>query len=195
MHISSTTSNLQSFMKQILNQGPPPSTKSYLKIDSILESMQRTGADAVHPGYGFLSENAEFAKAVERIGATFVGPSPHALAAMGDKVESKKFAREAGVNTIPGWAGVIEGADHAISVARDIGFPVMIKASAGGGGKGMRIAWSEKELLDVFELATQEAASAFGDSRMLIEKYVEKPRHIEIQVGCSIIEYLALLLY
>lgn len=144
--------------------------------------MLRTGADAVHPGYGFLSENAQFAEAIENAGGTFVGPPRHALAAMGDKVESKKFAREARVNTIPGWAGVVENIDHAVSVAQEIGFPVMVKASAGGGGKGMRIAWTEKELTDVYQLATEEAASAFGDSRMLIEKYVEKPRHIEIQV-------------
>jgi propionyl-CoA carboxylase alpha chain len=144
--------------------------------------MCKTGADAVHPGYGFLSENEHFASSVAKAGATFVGPPAHAVRAMGDKVESKRFAKAAGVNTIPGWVGVVEGVDHAISVAKEIGFPVMVKASAGGGGKGMRIAWDEKDLAEGYILATQEAASAFGDSRMLIEKYVEHPRHIEIQV-------------
>ncbi|KAL4458176.1 hypothetical protein ABPG75_013041 [Micractinium tetrahymenae] len=170
------------FADEAVCVGPPASTASYLNIDAILEAVQKTGADAVHPGYGFLSENPVFAKAVEAAGATWVGPPTFAIEKMGDKVESKKFAAAATVNTIPGWAGVTENADHAIEVARDIGFPVMIKASAGGGGKGMRIAWNEKELREGYELATQEAASAFGDSRMLIEKFIEQPRHIEIQV-------------
>ncbi|KAL4856779.1 Propionyl-CoA carboxylase alpha chain [Chlorella vulgaris] len=151
--------------------GPAASTASYLNIPAILAAMKQTGADAVHPGYGFLSENASFVEAVEGAGATFVGPPTYAVEKMGDKV-----------NTIPGWAGVTENADHALSVAKDIGFPVMIKASAGGGGKGMRVAWNEKELREGYELCTQEAASAFGDSRMLIEKFIEQPRHIEIQV-------------
>jgi propionyl-CoA carboxylase alpha chain len=163
-------------------QGPPASTKSYLNVPAIVEALRKTGADAVHPGYGFLSENEHFASAVAEAGATFVGPPAHAVRAMGDKVESKRFAKAAGVNTIPGWVGVVEGVDHAISVAKEIGFPVMAKASAGGGGKGMRIAWDEKDLAEGYVLATQEAASAFGDSRMLIEKYVEHPRHVEIQV-------------
>lgn len=163
-------------------QGPPASTESYLNIPAIVEAIKRTGADAVHPGYGFLSENQLFASAVSDVGAVFVGPPAKAVAAMGDKVESKRFAKTAGVHTIPGWVGVVDGVDHAVSVAREIGFPVMVKASAGGGGKGMRVAWDEKDLARGFELASQEAASAFGDSRMLIEKYVERPRHVEIQV-------------
>jgi propionyl-CoA carboxylase alpha chain len=166
----------------LLKQGPPASTQSYLNVPAIIQALKITGADAVHPGYGFLSENSDFASAVADAGATFVGPPSHAVRAMGDKVESKRFAKAAGVNTIPGWVGVVEGVDHAIAVAKEIGFPVMAKASAGGGGKGMRIAWDEKDLAEGYVLATQEAASSFGDSRMLIEKYVEHPRHIEIQV-------------
>lgn len=163
-------------------QGPPQSTESYLNSDAIIEAVHRTGADGVHPGYGFLSENELFANAVSAVGSTFIGPPAHAMRAMGDKVESKRFAHAAGVNTIPGWVGVVEGVDHAIAVAMEIGFPVMVKASAGGGGKGMRIAWNEKDLAEGYKLATEEAASAFGDSRMLIEKFVERPRHVEIQV-------------
>ncbi|KAL6786027.1 hypothetical protein ACKKBG_A01110 [Auxenochlorella protothecoides x Auxenochlorella symbiontica] len=170
------------FADEAINIGPAPSTQSYLDMHKILAAMKATGADAVHPGYGFLSENAAFAQAVEDSGAAFVGPPHHAVHAMGDKVESKRFAHAAGVNTIPGWAGVVESAEHAIELAKDIGYPVMIKASAGGGGKGMRIAWDEKGLAEGFELASQEAASSFGDSRMLIEKFIEEPRHIEIQV-------------
>ena len=163
-------------------QGPPASTQSYLNISAIIDAIKRTGADAVHPGYGFLSENETFASAVADAGAAFVGPPANAVHVMGDKVESKRFAKAAGVNTIPGWVGVIEDADHACAVAKEIGFPVMAKASAGGGGKGMRIAWDEKDLAEGYKLATQEAASAFGDARMLIEKYIEHPRHVEIQV-------------
>ena len=163
-------------------QGPPASTQSYLNIPAIVDAIRSTGADAVHPGYGFLSENEHFASAVADAGATFIGPPAHAVRAMGDKVESKRFAHAAGVNTIPGWVGVVEGVDHALEVAKEIGFPVMAKASAGGGGKGMRIAWNEKDLAEGYVLATQEAASSFGDSRMLIEKFVEHPRHVEIQV-------------
>lgn len=170
------------FADEAINIGPPASTESYLNIEAIVDAVRRTGSDAVHPGYGFLSENELFATAVKEAGATFIGPPAHAVRAMGDKVESKRFAHAAGVNTIPGWVGVVEGVDHAIAVAREIGFPVMVKASAGGGGKGMRIAWDEKDLAEGYKLATEEAASAFGDSRMLIEKYVERPRHIEFQV-------------
>ncbi|KDD73232.1 L chain of carbamoyl-phosphate synthase, partial [Helicosporidium sp. ATCC 50920] len=162
--------------------GEAPSTKSYLDQHKVLEAMRRTGSDAVHPGYGFLSENAAFAGAVEEMGATFVGPPRHAVEAMGDKVESKRFAAQAGVNTIPGWVGVVDDESHAARLASEIGYPVMIKASAGGGGKGMRIAWSEAELKASWKLAVDEAASSFGDSRMLIEKFIESPRHIEIQV-------------
>ncbi|EFN58393.1 hypothetical protein CHLNCDRAFT_55993 [Chlorella variabilis] len=179
------------FADEAICVGPAASTASYLNIPAIVDAIKQTGADAVHPGYGFLSENSHFVEAVEAAGATFVGPPTHAVEKMGDKVESKKIAAAAKVNTIPGWAGVTENADHAISVAREIGFPVMIKASAGGGGKatrrrvlvqGMRVAWNEKELLEGYELCTQEAASAFGDARMLIEKFIEQPRHVEIQV-------------
>ena len=131
------------FADEAVNIGPAPSTASYLSIPALIRAVQATGADAVHPGYGFLSENATFASAVEAAGAVFVGPPAAAVLAMGDKVESKRFAHAAGVSTIPGWVGVVEGADHAAAVAREVGFPVMIKASAGGGGKGMRVAWDE----------------------------------------------------
>jgi propionyl-CoA carboxylase alpha chain len=170
------------FADEAYNIGPPPSAQSYLRIDAITDVIRKTGADAVHPGYGFLSENPLFDEAVTAAGATFVGPPAFAVRAMGDKVESKRFAKEAGVNTIPGYIGVVENADHAVAVAKEIGYPVMVKASAGGGGKGMRIAYTDKEVVEVFKLCTDEAASAFGDSRMLVEKFIEQPRHIEIQV-------------
>ena len=162
--------------------GPAPATQSYLVIEHILDACRRTGAQAVHPGYGFLSERAAFAQALQDGGVTFIGPSPHAIAAMGDKIESKKFANAAGVSTVPGFLGVIESADHASSVADAIGYPVMLKASAGGGGKGMRVAWSRDEVAEAFARATSEARAAFGDERVLIEKYIVNPRHIEIQV-------------
>jgi len=155
---------------------------SYLSIDAVLAACRATGAEAVHPGYGFLSENADFAKALHDAGIRFVGPPAGAIAAMGDKVESKRLARAAGVSTIPGHAGVIAGAEEAVAHARRIGFPVMIKASAGGGGKGMRVARSEEEVRQNFAIASQEALSSFGDGRILIEAFVEEPRHIEIQV-------------
>jgi propionyl-CoA carboxylase alpha chain len=154
------------FADECVRVGPPPSGASYLNQGAILEAVRATGADAVHPGYGFLSENEAFARGVEAAGAAFVGPPPHAVRAMGDKVESKRFAAAAGVHTIPGWVGVVEGPDHALEVAQAIGFPVMIKASAGGGGKGMRVAWGERELREGYALATQEAASAFGARRL-----------------------------
>jgi propionyl-CoA carboxylase alpha subunit len=162
--------------------GPSPSAQSYLAVDRILDAVRQTGADAVHPGYGFLSENAAFAKAVEDAGAVFIGPSPSAIAAMGDKIESKKLAAAAGVTTIPGTMDVIEDPDEAVRVARDIGYPVMIKAAAGGGGKGMRVAYDDEEAREGFGLARSEAASSFSDDRVFIEKFIENPRHIEMQI-------------
>ncbi|CAN7256837.1 acetyl-CoA carboxylase biotin carboxylase subunit [Pararhizobium sp. LjRoot238] len=162
--------------------GPAPSSQSYIVIDKILEAIRKTGADAVHPGYGFLSENAAFAEALETAGITFIGPPVGAIMAMGDKITSKKLAAEAGVSTVPGHMGLIEDADEAVKIASEIGYPVMIKASAGGGGKGMRIAWSDAEAREGFQSSKNEAKSSFGDDRIFIEKFVTQPRHIEIQV-------------
>jgi propionyl-CoA carboxylase alpha chain len=162
--------------------GPAPAALSYLSIERILEACQSTGAAAVHPGYGFLSENAAFARALGEAGIVFIGPPPSAIEAMGDKIESKRFAAKAGVRTVPGHPGVIADAEEADRVAAAIGYPVMIKASAGGGGKGMRIARDETEAREGFGLARSEAKSSFGDDRIFIERYIEEPRHIEIQV-------------
>jgi propionyl-CoA carboxylase alpha subunit len=162
--------------------GPAAAAESYLKIEQIVEACRATGAEAVHPGYGFLSENAVFASALAAAGISFIGPGPEAIAAMGDKIESKKLARAAGISTVPGHLDTIPDAESAIRVARDIGYPVMIKASAGGGGKGMRIAASDGEVRDGFRSAASEAKSSFADDRVFIEKYIEQPRHIEIQV-------------
>ncbi|HEV7250412.1 MAG TPA: acetyl/propionyl/methylcrotonyl-CoA carboxylase subunit alpha [Shinella sp.] len=162
--------------------GPAPSSQSYIVIDKILEAIRKTGADAVHPGYGFLSENAAFAEALEKEGVAFIGPPVGAIQAMGDKITSKKLAAEAGVSTVPGHMGLIEDADEAVTIASRIGYPVMIKASAGGGGKGMRIAWNDAEAREGFQSSRNEAKSAFGDDRIFIEKFVTQPRHIEIQV-------------
>mgnify|MGYP001627443271 CR=1 FL=1 len=162
--------------------GAAPSRESYLLGDRIIEACRSTGAQAVHPGYGFLSENEDFARRVEEAGIVFIGPKHGSIAAMGDKIASKKLALEAGVNTIPGWNDAIESADQAVSIARDIGYPVMIKASAGGGGKGLRVAWNDKEALEGFTSCRNEARNSFGDDRVFIEKFVEEPRHIEIQV-------------
>jgi len=162
--------------------GPSPSSESYLVIDKIVAACQQSGAQAVHPGYGFLAENAAFEIALGKAGITFIGPGSHAIQSMGDKITSKKLAAEAGVNTIPGYTDVIEGPDHAVSIARDIGYPVMLKASAGGGGKGMRVVRNDDECRDGFERATNEARSSFGDDRIFAEKFIEEPRHIEIQV-------------
>jgi propionyl-CoA carboxylase alpha chain len=162
--------------------GPPPAAQSYLQIERIVAACKATGAQAVHPGYGFLSERPGFAKALAEAGIAFIGPTPEAIAAMGDKIESKKLAAAAGVSTVPGFLGVIEDAAAAAKVAREIGYPVMIKASAGGGGKGMRIAHDDGELREGFSSAQHEAKSSFGDDRVFLEKYIEEPRHIEIQV-------------
>ncbi|MFN3935884.1 MAG: acetyl/propionyl/methylcrotonyl-CoA carboxylase subunit alpha, partial [Parvibaculum sp.] len=162
--------------------GPPPAAQSYLLIDKIIDACKQTGAEAVHPGYGFLSENARFAQALKDNGIAFIGPNIKAVEVMGDKIESKKFANAAKVNTVPGYLGVIKDAEEAVKIANEIGYPVMIKASAGGGGKGMRIAWSEKEVADGFTSSMSEAKSSFGDDRVFIEKFVTQPRHIEIQV-------------
>jgi propionyl-CoA carboxylase alpha chain len=162
--------------------GPAPSRDSYLRIDRIVEACKETGAEAVHPGYGFLSENHAFAEALEQAGLVFIGPTPRAIAAMGDKIESKKLAQAAGVSSVPGYLDVIPDAAAAARIAREIGYPVMIKASAGGGGKGMRVAHGDDEAREGFRSATAEAKSSFGDDRVFLEKYIEEPRHIEIQV-------------
>ena len=162
--------------------GPPPAAESYLLIDRIVEACRRTGAEAVHPGYGFLSEREAFPRALADAGVTFIGPNPGAIAAMGDKIESKKAAAKANVSTVPGYLGVIEDDVHAVRIADEIGYPVMIKASAGGGGKGMRIAHSRAEVAEGFKLARAEAKASFGDDRVFIEKFIVDPRHIEIQV-------------
>ncbi len=162
--------------------GPPAAAESYLRIDRILEACRKTGAEAVHPGYGFLSEKAGFAEALAHAGIAFIGPGAQAIAAMGDKIESKKLAKAAGVSTVPGHLGVIPDADSAVGIARAIGYPVMIKASAGGGGKGMRIARNDPETREGFRSASNEARSSFADDRVFLEKYIEEPRHIEIQV-------------
>ena len=162
--------------------GPSPSSESYLVIDNIIDAARRTGADAIHPGYGFLSENAAFAEALAMAGVAFIGPGADAIKAMGDKIESKKLASAAGVSTIPGWPDVIADAEEAVRIASDIGYPVMVKASAGGGGKGMRVAFKEDEIEECFVSASNEARSSFGDDRIFIEKFIENPRHIEIQV-------------
>ncbi len=162
--------------------GPPPSRESYLRGDKIIAAAKETGAQAIHPGYGFLSENEEFARQVEEQGLVFIGPKHASIAAMGDKIASKKLAKEAKVNTIPGYNEAIDSAEQAVQIARDIGYPVMIKASAGGGGKGLRVAYNDKEALEGFTSCRNEARNSFGDDRVFIEKFVEEPRHIEIQV-------------
>ena len=162
--------------------GPPPANQSYIVIDNILEAIRKTGAEAVHPGYGFLSENPKFAAALEKEGVAFIGPPKGAIESMGDKITSKKIAQEAGVSTVPGYMGLVEDAEKAVTISNDIGYPVMIKASAGGGGKGMRIAWYDDEVRDGFQSSKNEAANSFGDDRIFIEKFVTQPRHIEIQV-------------
>ena len=165
--------------------GPPPANQSYIVIDKVMEAIRQTGAEAVHPGYGFLSENPKFADALDAAGVAFIGPPKGAIEAMGDKITSKKIAQEADVSTVPGYMGLIEDADEAVKISNEIGYPVMIKASAGGGGKGMRIAWSDEEAREGFQSSKNEAANSFGDDRIFIEKFVTQPRHIEIQVLCD----------
>jgi propionyl-CoA carboxylase alpha chain len=167
---------------EAINIGPAPANQSYLVIDKILDAIEKTGAEAVHPGYGFLSENPKFAEALEKAGIAFIGPPVKAIEAMGDKITSKKLAQAAGVSTVPGHMGLIADEAHAVKIANDIGYPVMIKASAGGGGKGMRIAWNDAEAHEGFTRSQSEAKSSFGDDRIFIEKFVTEPRHIEIQI-------------
>lgn len=162
--------------------GPPPAAESYLLGDAIIAACKATGAEAVHPGYGFLSEREWFAKRLAEEGIAFIGPPPAAIAAMGDKIESKKLAKLAGVNVVPGFVGEIDDTDHAVRIATEIGYPVMMKASAGGGGKGMRLAFSEADVREGFEATKREGLASFGDDRVFIEKFIEQPRHIEIQV-------------
>ncbi len=162
--------------------GPAPAAQSYIVIDKIMEAVRATGAQAVHPGYGFLSENRAFAAALEAEGVVFIGPPSSAIEQMGDKITSKKIAQAAGVSTVPGYMGIIADADEAVKISGEIGYPVMIKASAGGGGKGMRIAWDADEAREGFQSSKNEAAASFGDDRIFIEKFVTQPRHIEIQV-------------
>ncbi len=165
--------------------GPPPANQSYIVIDKIMDAIKQTGAEAVHPGYGFLSENSKFAEALEAAGVAFIGPPKGAIEAMGDKITSKKLAQEAKVSTVPGYMGLIDDAEHAVKISNEVGYPVMIKASAGGGGKGMRIAWNDEEAREGFQSSKNEAANSFGDDRIFIEKFVTQPRHIEIQVLCD----------
>jgi len=167
---------------EAINIGPAASAQSYLVIDKIIQACKDSGADAVHPGYGFLSENSLFRDALDEAGIIFIGPGKKAIESMGDKITSKLIAEKAGVNCIPGYTDVVRDADHAVEISAGIGYPVMLKASAGGGGKGMRVAWDDADCRDGFERATNEARSSFGDTRIFIEKYIQQPRHIEIQV-------------
>jgi propionyl-CoA carboxylase alpha chain len=162
--------------------GPSAATESYLVADKIIAACKQTGADAVHPGYGFLSERTSFAEALAKEGIEFIGPPVNAIAAMGDKIESKKLAKEAGVNVVPGFVGEIEDTEHAVRISAEIGYPVMMKASAGGGGKGMRLAYDEKDVREGFEATKREGLNSFGDDRVFIEKFILNPRHIEIQI-------------
>jgi len=171
-----------SMADEAIHIGPPAAAESYIVIDKIMDAIKQSGAEAVHPGYGFLSENPRFAEALKAANVAFIGPPVGAIEAMGDKITSKKLASEAGVSTVPGHMALIEDAEEAVKISRDIGYPVMIKASAGGGGKGMRIAWNDEDSRDGFQSSKNEAASSFGDDRIFIEKFVTQPRHIEIQV-------------
>jgi propionyl-CoA carboxylase alpha subunit len=170
---------------EAIHIGPPPANQSYIVIDKVMEAVKQSRAQAVHPGYGFLSENSKFAEALDAVGVAFVGPPVGAIEKMGDKITSKKIAQEAGVSTVPGYMGLIEDADEAVKISNEIGYPVMLKASAGGGGKGMRIAWNDEEAREGFQSSKNEAANSFGDDRIFIEKFVTQPRHIEIQVLCD----------
>jgi len=167
---------------EAIHIGPPPASESYIVIDKIMDAIKQSGAEAVHPGYGFLSENMKFAEALDKLGVAFVGPPTGAIEAMGDKITSKKIAAEAGVSTVPGYMGLIADAEEAVKISNEIGYPVMIKASAGGGGKGMRMAWNDLETREGFQASKNEAKSSFADDRIFIEKFVTQPRHIEIQV-------------
>ena len=171
-----------SMADEAIHIGPPPANQSYIVIDKVMQAIKDSGAQAVHPGYGFLSENAKFAEALDAAGVAFIGPPQGAIESMGDKITSKKIAQEAGVSTVPGYMGLIEDAEEAVKISNEIGYPVMIKASAGGGGKGMRIAWTDDEAREGFQSSKNEAANSFGDDRIFIEKFVTQPRHIEIQV-------------
>jgi propionyl-CoA carboxylase alpha chain len=170
---------------EAIHIGPPPANQSYIVIDKVMEAVKKSGAQAVHPGYGFLSENSKFAEALEAAGVAFIGPPVGAIEKMGDKITSKKIAQEANVSTVPGYMGLIADAEEAVKISNQVGYPVMIKASAGGGGKGMRIAWNDTEAREGFQSSKNEAASSFGDDRIFIEKFVTQPRHIEIQVLCD----------
>ncbi|EEE38517.1 RimK-like ATP-grasp domain family protein [Rhodobacteraceae bacterium KLH11] len=174
-----------SMADEAVHIGPPPANQSYIVIDKVMDAIRQSGAQAVHPGYGFLSENAKFAEALDAAGVAFVGPPVGAIESMGDKITSKKIAQDAGVSTVPGYMGLIEDAEEAVKISNQIGYPVMIKASAGGGGKGMRIAWNDDEAREGFQSSKNEAANSFGDDRIFIEKFVTQPRHIEIQVLCD----------
>ena len=162
--------------------GAAPAAESYLLADKIIEACKQTGAEAVHPGYGFLSERASFVEALDKEGIVFIGPPAKAIAAMGDKIESKKLAKEAGVNTVPGSKDAIDTTEEALKISNEIGYPVMMKASAGGGGKGMRLAWNDTDVEEGFEATKREGLNSFGDDRVFIEKFIEDPRHIEIQI-------------
>jgi propionyl-CoA carboxylase alpha chain len=170
---------------EAIHIGPPPANQSSIVIDKVMAAIKESGAQAVHPGYGFLSENSKFAEALEAAGVAFVGPPVGAIEKMGDKITSKKIAQEAGVSTVPGYMGLIADADEAVKISNEVGYPVMLKASAGGGGKGMRIAWNDEEAREGFQSSKNEAANSFGDDRIFIEKFVTQPRHIEIQVLCD----------
>eukprot|EP01125_Pyxidicula_operculata_P000272 TRINITY_DN10347_c0_g1_i1.p1 TRINITY_DN10347_c0_g1~~TRINITY_DN10347_c0_g1_i1.p1 ORF type:complete len:694 (+),score=171.07 TRINITY_DN10347_c0_g1_i1:75-2156(+) len=170
---------------EAVNIGLPPSSQSYLCMDKIVEAAKKTGAQAIHPGYGFLSENAKFVAELQKNNIVFIGPGVHAMEMMGDKIESKKIAKEAGVHIIPGKLSQVQDAEEAVKIANEIGYPVMIKASGGGGGKGMRIAWNDKDTRSSFTLCKQEAMASFGRDDILIERFIDNPRHIEIQVMCD----------
>lgn len=170
---------------EAIHIGPPPANQSYIVIDKVMEAVKASGAQAVHPGYGFLSENSKFAEALATAGVAFVGPPVGAIEKMGDKITSKKIAQEAGVSTVPGHMDLIADADEAVKISNKVGYPVMLKASAGGGGKGMRIAWNDEEAREGFQSSKNEAANSFGDDRIFIEKFITQPRHIEIQVLCD----------
>ncbi|MEP4197561.1 MAG: acetyl/propionyl/methylcrotonyl-CoA carboxylase subunit alpha [Aliishimia sp.] len=167
---------------EAIHIGASPANQSYIVIEKVMQAIKETGAEAVHPGYGFLSENPKFAEALEAAGVAFIGPPVGAIEKMGDKITSKKIAQEAGVSTVPGYMGLIEDAEDAVKISNEVGYPVMIKASAGGGGKGMRVAWNDDEAREGFQSSKNEAANSFGDDRIFIEKFVTQPRHIEIQV-------------